>query len=182
MYISTQAILTVQIYTVTVAHQFIILLISCWLLFFSLFSMLNKLSNFSPYLLLFPQMHTNTPIHKHIHTDKSIQRYTCSKKKTHRNTNTPTHKQTQTDKQQRDRSLLIGTIDAWSGMIGARGSCLIGARGSHLVEARGYGFCLIGMIGAWLEQSKLVGLAWSKLMGLAWLELVGMGLALLEPN
>ena len=39
--------------------------------FFSLFSVLNKLSNFSsPHLLLFPQMHTNTPTHKQTHTDK----------------------------------------------------------------------------------------------------------------
>ena len=82
---------------VIVARPFIILLISRSPFFFSLFSGLNKLNNFSsPRLLLFPQMHTNTPTHKHIHTDKSIQRYTCSKKKkkkrdtqTHPHTNKP---------------------------------------------------------------------------------------------
>ena len=39
--------------------------------FFSFFSVHNKLNNFSSSRLLFPQMHTNTPTHKHIHTDKS---------------------------------------------------------------------------------------------------------------
>ena len=72
--------------------------------FFSLFFVLNKLSNFSsPHLLLFPQMHTNTPTHKHIHTEIHLLK---KKKKKHRYTNTPTHKQTHTDKQQRDRSVL----------------------------------------------------------------------------
>ena len=116
------------------------------------------------------QRNTNTSTQTNQYRDTLAQK----KKKTQRNTNTPIHKQTQTNKQQRDRSMLIGTIDAWSGTIGACGSCLIGARG--------YRSCLIRMIGAWLEQSKLVGLAWSKLMGLAWLELVSMGLALSEPN
>ena len=84
MYFSTRATVTVEIYMATVAPLFIILFISCSLPFFSLFSVLNKHSNFSsPHLLLFPQMHTNTntPTHKHIHTKNSTQRYTCSKKK-----------------------------------------------------------------------------------------------------
>ena len=86
MYISTRVTITVKIYTATVARPFIILFISRSLPFFSLFSVLNKHSNFSsPHLLLFPQMHTNTntntPTHKHIHTKNSTQRYTCSKKK-----------------------------------------------------------------------------------------------------
>ena len=103
--------------------------------------MLNKLSNFfSPYLLLFPQMHTNTPTHKHIHTEKSTQRYTCSKKK-----KTQIHKQTHTDKQQRDRLVLDRNDWYLTGTIGARGSCLI--------EARGYGSCLIGA----REISDLIG-------------------------
>ena len=68
---------------VTVARQFIILLISRLHLFFSLFSVHNELSNFfSPHFLV-PHMHTNTPTRKHIHRDKLTQRYT----------NTPTHKQ-----------------------------------------------------------------------------------------
>ena len=78
-------------------------------------------------------MHTNTSTQTNQHRDTLAQK----KKKTQRYTNTPTHKQTHTDKQQRDKSVLIGTI-------GARGSCLIGARGSHLIKARGYGSCLIG--------------------------------------
>ena len=78
----------VYIYTVIVARPYIILLISRLHLFFSLFSVHNELSNFSSPHLLFPQMLTNTPTHKHFHTDKSTQRYT----------NTPTHKQTHTDK------------------------------------------------------------------------------------
>ena len=84
VYISTRATVTVEIYMATVAPLFIILFISCSLPFFSLFSVLNKHSNFSsPHLLFFPQMHTNTntPTHKHIHTKNSTQRYTCSKKK-----------------------------------------------------------------------------------------------------
>ena len=116
VYISTWATITVEIYTANVARPFIILFISRSLPFFSLFSVLNKLnklSNFSsPHLLLFPQMHTNTPTHKHIHTEKSTQRYTCSKKKKKKNRNTQTHphKQIQTHKQQRYRSVLIETI------------------------------------------------------------------------
>ena len=112
MYISTRATVTVEIYMATVAPLFIILFISCSLPFFSLFSVLNKHSNFSsPHLLLFPQMHTNTntPTHKHIHTKNSTQRYTCSKKK------------------KKKRSELGASR---SRLIGARGygSCLIGAR------------------------------------------------------
>ena len=117
VYIFTWATVTVEIYTATVARPFIILFISRSLPFFSLFSVLNKLSNFSSsHLLLFPQMHTNTLTHKHIHTEKSTQRYTCSKKKKKKNRDTQTHphKQTHTHKQQRDRSVLIGTIGIWS--------------------------------------------------------------------
>ena len=104
MYISTRATVTVEIYMATVAPLFIILFISCSLPFFSLFSVLNKHSNFSsPHLLLFPQMHTNTNTltHKHIHTKNSTQRYTCSKKK----------------KKKKDRSSeLVGL--AWSELVG----------------------------------------------------------------
>ena len=117
---------------VIVACPFIILLISRSLLFFSLFSVLNKLSNFSsPHLLLFPQMHTNTPTNKHIHIDKSTQRYTCSKKKK-KNTNTQTHPHTNKPTRTNNKET---------------------------------NWCLIGTIGAWLEQLELVG------MGLAWSEL-----------
>ena len=78
---------TVDVYT-------IILLISQFHTFFSLFSMCktNSVSDFSSPHLLFPQTHINTPTHKHIHTEKSIQRYT----------NTPTR-----TNQQRDRSVLV---------------------------------------------------------------------------
>ena len=149
---------------VTVARPFIILLLSRLHLFFSLFSVHNKLSNFSSPHLLFPQMHTNTSTHKHIHIDKSTQRYTCSKKHTHthththRYTNTPTHKQTHTNKQQRDRLVLDRCL---TGTIGARGygSCLIesreisdliGACGSELGSSVLMDRCLIGsyLIGA----------------------------------
>ena len=89
VYIYILATVTVYIYTVTVARPYIILLISLSHLFFSLFSMHNKLlNNFSTPHLLFPQMLTNTLTHKHTHTDKSTQRYT----------NTHTNKQTHTDK------------------------------------------------------------------------------------
>ena len=152
VYISTRATITVEIYTANVACPFIILFISRSLPFFSLFSVLNKLnklSNFSfPHLLLFPQMHTNTPTHKHIHTEKSTQRYTCSKKKRkkeihkHTHTNKPKHTNNKdTDQCLSKRSVfdrcLIGTIRA-------HGSCLIEASGSRLIRARGYGSCLIG--------------------------------------
>ena len=153
---------------VTVARSFIILFISRSLPFFSLFSVLNKLSNFSsPHLLLFPQMHTNTPTHKHIHTEKSTQRYTCSKKKKKkRYTNKPKY----TNNKETDRCLLERLVfdRCLTGTIGAHGSCLIGASGSRLIgvsgswliEARGYGSCLIGamQIGAcgselWINAS-----------------------------
>ena len=102
VYISTRATVTVEIYTATVARPFIILFISRSLHFFSLFSVLNKLNNFfSPHLLLFPQMHTNTPTQKNQHRDTLAQK---NKNKIE------IHKQTQTHKQQRDRSVLIGTI------------------------------------------------------------------------
>ena len=110
--------------------------------------MLNKLSNFSSlHLLLFPQMHTNTSTHKHIHTDKLTQRYTCSKKKKknteiHKHTHTQTNPNGQTTKRQigayRNDRCLTGTI-------GARGSCLI--------RAYGYRSCLIGA----REISNLIG-------------------------
>ena len=112
--------------------------------------MLNKLNNFSsPHLLLFPQMHTNTLTNKHIHAEKSKQRYTCSKKKKkntkiHKHTHTQTNPYGQTTKRQ------------------------IGASRNDR--------CLIC---TWLERLELVGLVWLELvgMGLAWSELVGMGLA-----
>ena len=118
------------------------LLISRSLHFFSLFSRLNKLSNFSsPHLLLFSQMHTNTSTQTNQHKDTLAKK---KKKNTHtqRYTNTPIHKQTQTGKQQRDRSVLIKTINA------------------RLEQSE-----LVG-----LTWSELVGLAWSELvgMGLAW--------------
>ena len=138
VYISTQATVIVEIYTITIARPFIILFISRSLPFFSLFSVLNKLnklSNFSsPHPFLFPQMHTNTPTHKHIHTDKSTQKYT----------NTPT----QTN-QRRDRSVLdrndrcLWNDRCLTGMIGACGSYLIGACGSCLI-----GVCVSCLIGA----------------------------------
>ena len=98
VYKYTIATITVHICTVTVACVFIILLISRSYLFCSLFSVHNKLSDFSSSHLLFPQMHTNTPAHKHTHTDKSTQRYI----------NTSTHKQTHTDKP------IKRQIGAWS--------------------------------------------------------------------
>ena len=51
--------------------------------FFSLFSFHNDLSSSS----YFPQMHINTPTHKHIHTDKSTQKHTHSQTNPHRQTN-----------------------------------------------------------------------------------------------
>ena len=76
VYKYTIATVTVHICTVTVACVFIILLISrsCFFFSLSLFSVHNELNDFSSTHLLFPQMHTNTPTHKHIHTDKSTQR------------------------------------------------------------------------------------------------------------
>ena len=88
MYIYTFATVTVHMCMVIVDVYLIILLISRSHLFFSPFSMHNELSHFSSPYFLFPQIHTNAPTHKHIHTDKSTQRYT----------NIPTHKQTHTNK------------------------------------------------------------------------------------
>ena len=137
VYIYKFATVTMHICTVTVNVYPIILLISHSHLFFSLFSVHNELSDFSSPHLLFPQIHTNTPTHKHIHTDKSTQRYT----------NTPTHKQTHTDKPTErqigawlERSMLdrclIGTIGAWSMLVGQREWVLM----------------LAAEIGAWLER------------------------------
>ena len=107
MHIYTFAIVTMHIYTVTVTVYTIILLISHFSPFFlSLFSVQNELGLklLLPYLL-FPQIHTNTPTHKHIHTDKS----------THRYTNTPTR-----TNQQRDKLVLCWLlVDQWIG-VGAR--------------------------------------------------------------
>ena len=117
------------------------------LLFFPFFSVLNKLSNFSsPHLLLFPQMHTNT----------STQRYTCSKKKkkTLKYTNTPTHKQTQMDKQQRDRSVLIGTIGACGSELGRSWSDLIW---SDLIDACGSELGRSVFVDRCLLESCLIG-------------------------
>ena len=77
-----------------VARSFIILLISCSLLFFSLFFGLNKLSN-SPLLIFFFFLRcTQTQTQTHPHTNTSIQtnqhRDTLAKKKTQRYTNTHT--------------------------------------------------------------------------------------------
>ena len=88
-----------DIYTVTVACVFIILLISCSHIFFSLFSMHNELSDFSSPHLLFPQMHTNTQTHPHRQINTEIHKHT------HTQTNPHTNKPTQTN-QQRDRSVL----------------------------------------------------------------------------
>ena len=88
VYIYTFVIVTVHIYTVPVAMHTIILLISQFHTFFSLFSMCktNLVSDFSSHHLLFSQIHTNTPtqthphrqintkIHKHTHTNKPIER------------------------------------------------------------------------------------------------------------
>ena len=113
--------------------------------------MLNKLSNFSPYLLLFPQMHTNTPTHKHTHTQTHPHRqintdiHLLQKKKKHRDTQTHPHtnKPKRTNNKETDRCLFEQSILD-------------------------------------LERSELVGLAWLELVGLTWSELVGMGLALSE--
>ena len=131
---------------VIVARPFIILLISRSPFFFSLFSGLNKLNNFSsPRLLLFPQMHTNTPTHKHIHIDKSIQRHACSKKKKKKKKEIHKHTHTQTNLNGTKRQIgAYRNNRCLTGMIGAHGSCLIRARRSRLIEARGYGSCLIG--------------------------------------
>ena len=107
--IYTFAIVTVHICTVTVDVYLIILLISHSHIFFSLFSMHNKLSDFSSPHLLFPQIHTNTPTHKHIHIDKSTQIYT--------NTHTQTNPHGQTNR---------GTDRCLTGMIGACGSTGMG--------------------------------------------------------
>ena len=79
VHLCTIATVTVHICMVTVACVFIILLISVRT-FFSLSSPCTTNSVSSH--LLFPQMHTNTPIPTQIN----------------QHTNTPTHKQTHTDK------------------------------------------------------------------------------------
>ena len=119
MYIYTFATVTVHIYTVIVAVYPIILLISHFAPFFSLSSSCktNSVSDFSSAHLLFPQTHTNTPTHKHIHIDKSIQRYT----------NTPTR-----TNQQRDRSVLV---------LVTCGSVLVALDQSSWVNRNGFG-CL----------------------------------------
>ena len=104
---------------VTVARPFIILLISRSLLFFSLFSVLNKLSNFSsPHLLLFPQIHTQTHPHRQINTE--IHLLKKKKKKKHRDTQTHPHtnKPKRTNNKETDRCLseLMGL--AWSELVG----------------------------------------------------------------
>ena len=109
VYIYTFTIVTVHICTVTVDVYLIILLISHSHIFFSLFSMHNKLSDFSSPHLLFPQIHTNTATHKHIHIDKSTQIYT--------NTHTQTNPHGQTNR---------GTDRCLTGMIGACGSTGMG--------------------------------------------------------
>ena len=147
MYIYTLVTITMYIYMVTVACQFIILLISRSHLFFSLFSVHNELSNFSSPHFLVPHMHTNTPTRKHIHTDKLTQRYT----------NTPTHKQIN---KETDWCLIgaCGTIDAWlerSVLMGLAWSVLVGLAWLKLVRL------------AWSVLDRV----WSELVGLAWLEL-----------
>ena len=127
VYIYTFATLTVYIYMVTVARPFIILLLSRLHLFFSLFSVHNKLSNFSSPHLLFPQMHTAT--------STQINQYRDTQ--THPHTNKPTR-----TNQQRDRSVLDWNDRCLTKTIGACGSCLIGACGSCLIGA--CGSCLIG--------------------------------------
>ena len=109
VYIYTFTIVTVHICTVTVDVYLIILLISHSHIFFSLFSMHNKLSDFSSPHLLFPQIHTNTATHKHIHIDKSTQIYT--------NTHTQTNPHRQTNRE---------TDCCLTGMIGACGSTGMG--------------------------------------------------------
>ena len=136
--------------------------------------MLNKLSNFSPYLLLFPQMHTNTPIHKHIHTDKSIQRYTCSKKKKHRDTQTHPHtnKPKWTNNKETNRCLLEQSILdlerselvglAWLELVGLTWSELVGM-GLALSEWLVLNWCLTGTIEA--RGSCLIKAYGSRLIG-----------------
>ena len=92
-------------------------------------------------------MHTNTPTHKHIHTEKSTQRYTCSRKKKieihkHTHTNKPKH----TNNKETDRCLSERSVfnRCLTRTIRAHGSCLIKASGSRLIGACGYGSCLIG--------------------------------------
>ena len=121
VYKYTIATVIVHICTVTVACVFIILLISCSHIFFSLFSMHNELSDFSSPHLFFPQMHTNTQTHPHRQINIEIHKHTHTQTNPHRQTN-----------REIDRCL-TGTISACgSFLIGACESCLIGAwpRGS----------------------------------------------------
>ena len=108
--------LIVYICTVTVAMYPIILLISHFTHFFSLSSpcTTNSVLDFSYPHLIFLQIHTNTPTptykaHKHIHTEKSTQRYT----------NIPTHKYTHTDKPI-ERQIGAGVGCLWIGASGVK--------------------------------------------------------------
>ena len=143
---------------VTIARPFITLLIFHSLLFFSLFSGLNKLSNLSSSsfsLDAHKHTHTQTHPHRQINTEIHAQKKKKKKKKNteiHKHTHTQTNPNGQTTKRQvgayRNDRCLTGTIRA-------RGSCLIGARGSHLIGARGYRSCLIDACGLELGRSVL---------------------------
>ena len=166
VYIYTLVTVTVYIYTITVARPFIILLISCSHLFFSLFSPCTTNSITSPRLVFFFLRCTQT--HPHTNTSTQINQ--------HRDTQTNPHKQTN---EETDRCLIetigaCGTIDAWlerSMLVGLTWLVLVGLVWLEFV-------CL-----AWSELvhlawsvldrvwSKLVGLTWSELVGLAWSEL-----------
>ena len=85
----------------------------------------NELSDFSS-----PQIHINTPMHKHIHIDKL----------THRYTSTPTHKHTHTDKPT-ERQIGAGVGRVW-----ISGSVLVALDQSSWVDGNGFG-CLWISIG-----------------------------------
>ena len=103
---------TMNIYTFATVY-IIILLISHFAPFFSL--LYAKQTDFSSPYRLFPQIHTNTntPTPKHIHTNKSTQRYTNT------NTNSPTHKHNHAVKPI-ERQISSGVGRLWIGDSGAR--------------------------------------------------------------
>ena len=101
----------------------IILLISHFAFFFSLFR--AKWSDFSFPHLLFPHICTNTntstPTHKHIHTDKSTQKYTNTP--TYKHIHTEIHKHTHANKPI-ERQTGVGVSRLWIG--GSTESVLVG--------------------------------------------------------
>ena len=133
-----------------VARSFIILLISCSLLFFSLFFGLNKLSN-SPLLIFFFFLRW-TQTQTHPHTNTSIQtnqhRDTLAKKK-----NTKIHKHPYTNRPKWTNNKETNwCLSEWSELVGLAWSELVGLAWSKLM----------GMGLAWSELGRYTN--WSMLV------------------